>query len=235
MARPDAFALAGLAVLASASAAGAASWREEVEAPETFPAQETLGSGALDTILGDFAGGFDVDLFLIRITEPEAFSALVEGILDPQVFLFDVEGFGIATNDDNFTTVGFNALLPVGNPLYASRPPDLYALAVSNFNLDPFSAGGAIFPDVSNVVGPTGPGGSSPLTNWVSLNTIGSGLGLDHYTVALTGSTFAPEPSASILGGAALLAALALARRAERALRRRSHAGGWTERRRRNG
>jgi hypothetical protein len=204
--------------LSSTGPARAGTWMETGDAPALLPGQATSGVGSLDTILGTWGDTEDVDLYLIRITDPATFSALVEsGDDDPQVFLFDAEGFGIAGDDDQ-SFASFNAGLPQGNPLYASRPAGLYLLGVSIFDVNPVSSGGFIFPnDFNAVVGPTGPGGGSPLSGW-DLNVFSANL-VSSYAISLTGASYVPEPSTVVLTAAAGLTVLGLVRRRERARR----------------
>lgn len=201
--------------LALPGAAGAASWTELGDAPVLVPGQTTLGSGGLTLITGDLVNASDVDVFAISISDPATFSVRVESFADPQVFLFDLEGFGIAANDDELLS-NLNASLLPGDALYATLPPGVYALAVSNFNVEPFSADGPIFPDAPvGVLGPTGAGGDAPLQIWVNVGT-SSGGPADAYRIELTGATFAPEPAWSIAAGVGLVSALAAARRRAR-------------------
>jgi hypothetical protein len=211
------FVAAALGLLSSGPAR-AGVWMEAGDAPALLPGEATYGLGSLDMILGTWGDTEDVDLYLIRITDPATFSALVEsGDDDPQVFLFDAQGFGIAGDDDQ-GFASFNSSLPQGNSLYASRPAGLYLLGVSVFDADPLSSGGLIFPDnFYAVVGPTGPGGGSPLNGW-NLNVFSANL-VSSYAISLTGASFVPEPRAAVLAAAAALTLLALLRWRERARR----------------
>lgn len=138
---------------------------------------------------------------------------------DTQLFLFDANGFGVEENDDDFSNGTAESTLPAGNP-FSPTSPGIYLLGISSFNNDSLSAGGVIFDDPSpkvlgprgpivggrpqftqqpaRAVGPTGPGGGAPLTNFNGDgNDIGSNTG--SYEISLTGATAVPEPS-SILG-----------------------------------
>jgi hypothetical protein len=89
----------------------------------------------------------------------------------------------------------------------------LYYLAISRFNNDPLSIAGSIFPtDVTDTVGPEGPGGASPVIGWNGdvLDAIDF---VTPYGIALTGVSFVPEPGTWLLSGLGLLAAFVLRRR----------------------
>ena len=127
--------------------------------------------------------------------------------VDTQLTLFDSSGIGIYSNDD-FDTDNLQSTLPALNPLTPTTP-GLYYLAVSDWDYDPLSDGGYIFPHpisvhYSNtaVDGPTGPGGGSPVTGWGGISTSGGGS----YTIALTGATaIANLPEGANLSGILML------------------------------
>jgi hypothetical protein len=169
-----------------------------------------VGTGGLTAIEGrlittPFPAGADMYRFVI--TTPTLFSAntlfdpvIVGGtpIGDTQLFLFHLSGHGIAANDDAPSSV--RSLLAAGNSLYASLAPGQYLLAVSAFDRDPESVGGAIFPDTpfGAIHGPTGPGGGSPVTTWG-----GTAFEPGTYRIELTGVAAVPEPSSLVLAGVA--------------------------------
>jgi hypothetical protein len=141
-------------------------------------AQVITGLPVLTSITGSL-GANDADMF--RFHSPGGmFSATVTAVSnagDSQLFLFNSTGFGVLANDDNGVLFApsriFTAALPAGD----------YFLAISEFNRDPVSAGGLIFPDdlPTAIVGPTGPGGGLPISGWQS-DFPGSGF---DYTIAL--------------------------------------------------
>jgi hypothetical protein len=160
-------------------------------------AQIVSGSGPLDTIFGVM--NFDADMYQIYISDPAGFSAYAIGV-DPQLFLFDQSGMGVYANDDGGIS-GLNAFLPAGN-IYSPTTPGKYYLAISNFNLDAYSASGLIFPSspFNQVFGPTGPGGGNPVSYWAG----GTGVG-GEYTIELTGASYViPAPGAILLGSIGL-------------------------------
>jgi hypothetical protein len=74
------------------------------------------------------------------------------------------------------------SLLPAGNPLTPGAS-GIYYLGVSQFNLDPHSSLGPIFPSTLGLIGPSGRGGGEPLSSWAG--SFGSG---GAYTVTLGGT-----------------------------------------------
>lgn len=163
-------------------------------------AQVTSGSGVLDTIYGTMTDGLDVDMYQIYIFDPGNFSAYASGPSGPdsQLFLFDQSGMGVEANDDA-SGVNLNAYLTAGNP-YSPTTPGLYYIAISQYDIDPYSAGGLIFPTFpfTEVYGPTGPGGGSPVIAW-SGTAWGTGR---EYQIEMEGASYAaPAPGAIVLAG----------------------------------
>jgi len=162
-------------------------------------AQVTAGSGLLDTIYGTINGA-DVDMYQIYIYDPASFSAYASGPTGPdsQLFLFDQSGMGIEANDD-VSSLNLNAYLTAGNT-YSPTTPGLYYIAISQYDIDPYSASGLIFPSFpyDGLYGPTEPGGGSPVTTWSG----GFALGTDvEYQIEMVGASYAvPAPGAFVLG-----------------------------------
>ena len=142
----------------------------------------------LDSITGNLSSNNDVDLFQVTLTGGGTFSATTQGtdttVSDPQLFLFDENGFGVFGNDD------FNSLqptLPAETPL-TPLEPGTYFLAISSFNNDPVSSFGEIFASsdqfgqFGSVLETTGPGGGAPLSGFTD-----AGGSTGSYTIALTG------------------------------------------------
>ena len=202
----------GLAVCATiaCTSAVAGTWTEMGSAgrlPST--AQLITGSGPLTEIFGDLTELTEVDMYLIRISDPLGFSTYtldsIFSVPDPQLFLFNYAGYGVYMNDDGGTS---QSVLPAGHP-NGPMIAGLYYLAISRFNNDPYSIAGSIFPlDAVETTGPASPGGTSPVTYWnddvlpvIDFET--------SYGIALTGAQFIPEPGTMLLSGFGLLAALA--------------------------
>ena len=147
---------------------------------------------ALEFITGSLSSPTDVDMYAIFITGGGNFSATTVGWtvdVDTQLTLYDSSGIGIYSNDDFATDIP-QSTLPAFNPLTPTTP-GLYYLAISDWDYDPLSDGGYIFPHPTTgladtaVDGPTGPGGGLPVNGWGGISTIGGGS----YTIALTGAT----------------------------------------------
>ena len=184
-------------ILIVAIAAGNAlgGWTEVGDAGDLpGTAQIVAGSGPLDSIFG-VMNDPDVDMYQIYIFDPAGFSAYASGF-DPQLFLFDQAGMGVYANDDYLS---LNAFLPAGDP-YSPTTPGIYYLAISEWNLDPFNAGGKIFSGYP-IEAPTGPGGGNPVSYW-SGGTWGHG---GEYMIELTGASYViPAPGAILLGSIGL-------------------------------
>jgi hypothetical protein len=198
-----ALALSVAAAATVMSTANAATYTEIGDTGDVpFSAQETPFD-PLDPVLSEIYGSFetnlDIDMYLIYISDPSTFSATVTTSGDTQLFLFNVLGFGIASNDDQGLVSFGAAALPAGNPLLTALVPDYYYLAVGGFNHEPVSDPGNptaefIFGQSATAVnGPTGAGGGSPIIGWSVAP--GNGAGPYNYTIALTGAEGATCPT----------------------------------------
>jgi hypothetical protein len=206
-----------VAALAFVSGVSAQTYIESGDAgnlPAT--AQSAMGAGTLTGITGSTSSADLQDMYLINIRDWQNFSAGVDPAVgtgsttfDTQLWLFREDGTGVIANDD----------CPGGCPGFHSHisgptPTDggtgltsngNYYIAISGFNNDPVSAGGAIFTqvDFAELSSADGPGGASPITGW---DTVAGATG--SYTIGLTGANFVPEPatlSLLALGGLAIL------------------------------
>lgn len=180
---------------------------------------ETLSGihGGLATSGPDIFGGspiYQVDLYKIRVADVATFSARTAGqtAFDSQLYLFDRDGKGVYTNDDD----GFDllSLLPAGSVL-GPLAADVYYLAIAFGGYIALDAGdGSLFLGGSptDVLG--GDPLSGPLAGWARSYDNGNSEALYSYEIALTGATNAelPEPGVFALAGVALGAA-GLARR----------------------
>ncbi|BCW95854.1 MAG: DVUA0089 family protein [Fimbriimonadales bacterium] len=219
--------LSSIAIAALMASAGAQTWDETTDGggdAGDLPAsaQTTIGTGALNTITGTYDAS-DADLFLIKIVDPQSFSAIYNAStnFDTQIWLFDASGNGIAHNDDRsglglrsglagtdvFTT-GVNAGQTIASQLVAGG---LYLLGVTRYNRDARDgANAAIFANspFSGIHSPQA--GAGPLASWVN-STVGNGV----YQIDLTGAEYAavPEPASMVALGAGLAGLLGLRRR----------------------
>jgi hypothetical protein len=159
-------------------------------------AQSFTGSGPLTAIRGNLTGFSDMaDMYKIYLTAGTLFSATTAGSgiafnnFDTTLFLFNSAGMGLVANDDDpgagptSTILNFN---PSGD--------GFYYLAIGGAGFTPVSAGGAIFGNLigQDQVGPTGPGGGAPLTNWISATSEG-----DAYEILLAGA-LAVDPNGTV-------------------------------------
>jgi hypothetical protein len=177
-------AAAGLA-LAASSCALAQSWAEVGDAGE-LPASAQLanGTGQLFSISGTIGGPSDTDMYLMEVCDFGAFSATTVGgaTFDTQLFLFNISGLGLASNDDSQATTQStitSQFVPSNGACY---------LAISAYDRDPVSAGGLIFdpPAFTTEVNANGPGGGSPISGWLNATTT-----IGAYTITLTGACHA--------------------------------------------
>jgi hypothetical protein len=187
-----------VAIISFSQQAVAFTWAEVDDAGQLpGTAQIPLGDEPLEFITGSLESPTDVDMYAIFITGGESFSATTVGWttgVDTQLTLFDASGYGVYSNDDESTDV-VQSTLP---DRYLT--PGLYYLAISDWDWDPVSDEGFIFPSHypflhlrTEVEEPTDVGGESPITGWDGSSTIGGGS----YTIALTGaasSISAPKP-----------------------------------------
>lgn len=141
------------------------------------------------------------NVFQIYLTSSAPFSATTVGgaDFDTQLFLFDANGIGISTNDDASGTK--QSTLPSFTP----TTPSKYYLAISPFDYNPVSSQGNIFPVLSDfraeetvpsIFGPTGTGGSSPLSGFDGAILLSDP---QSYSIALTGvQTNAPTAGPNV-------------------------------------
>ena len=180
-------------LLAAAGAANAQVWSEVGDAGElAASAQVVAGSGPLSFILGSL-GESDVDMYKIRIDDPSLFLAQHTSIFnfDSQMWLFNLDGTGVAFNDD---TNGLRS--QISAPAVAAGD---YLLAISGFDRDAVdSNGNALWLDnpFDNQRAPDGPGAANPVASWS-----GTGGNRGDYEIAVRGASFVPAPGALALAG----------------------------------
>ena len=183
---------AALAALPAASATTV--WTETGDAGDALlTSQATVGGGSLTQISGTLPTDSDVDIYRITITNSATFTAWKTGTVttDPDLWLFDSAGVGIAHND--VVLGGYTSLS--GVPAAGD-----YYLAITNDGAEALSAGGLIWTSPYGFSGsraPDGPGAAQPFANW-------SGTMLNNgsaYTIHLQGAEFSaiPEPATTAL------------------------------------
>jgi hypothetical protein len=200
----------GLALLLLASSAMAATYSELGDAGELPGTAQIILSGV--DLLTDIYGSVrnnNADLFQIFLMAGTPFSARTTqpGLLnafDTSLFLFTLSGNGIVANDDDAASGGDHSLIRYTPPVTG-----YYLIAIAGSGYEPVSAGGFIFPQVNftsiqpyDIRGPTGPGGTSPVSGWSGSYLAGGGA----YDIAIEGAFTVPEPATRSL----LLLAIAL-------------------------
>jgi len=118
--------------------AAAISWTEVGDAGTLPPvAQDAAVVGPLDAIIGALTGYDDIDMYKIAITDPDAFSAIATANLsvdnDAQLFVFDSNGFLVASDDDD----GAGMLPAIFAGELSGNPAGTYYLALDLWNTDP--------------------------------------------------------------------------------------------------
>ena len=210
--------VAALALISVGSAVAATIYVENGDAGDLPLGAQVVTPGAnpLDHILGNQSGTNDnADMFSILLTGGKAFSAtttlsLTANFFDTELFLFDSTGRGVYANDDDLNSPP-QSTLPA-NISFTPNVSGIYYLVIAGSAYLPRNASGFIFPvsggfldqsgGVQGAVGPTGPGGASPLTAWSSISSERGA-----YDIALTGVlTSVPEPSTGLLIGAGIWA-----------------------------
>lgn len=190
-----------MAVLLASHRTMAFTWTEIDDAGDLpYSAQIIDGDGPLEFIAGYLESPTDADMYEIYLPFDAIFSATTVGWteVDTQLSLFDSSGMGIYSNDDTARDI-FQSTLPE-----RSLTAGFYYLAISDWDWDPVSIEGYIFPSHypflhfrTAVEEPTDVGGGSPITGWKGLSTR---IAEDaSYTIALTIdfiSVPVPEPLA---------------------------------------
>lgn len=184
----------------------------------TASATGTVNGSALTAIGGNLSTTGDMDLFLINISNPAAFSATTVNAfttIDTQIYLFDMAGNPVYLNDDAAGGMSLQSALPAGSVL-GPQTPGRYILGISLSGVDPINASNtALFATglfSTDLRGPA-PGGLGPVTGAFDSGTGGAA---GFYFINLTGATTVapiPEPATTVALGAGVLGLLALRRR----------------------
>lgn len=173
------------ASLAVALPVQAQTWNEGNAGQTITTLEATIGNGTLTQIVGSLTSTQSADLYLIKVEDVATFSASTVGgaTFDTQLWLFNLQGFGISFNDDSAATLRSTV---TGAFLTA---PGYVILGVSQFDNDPLDVGGLeLWSDLpfGSERAPDGPGAANPFTQWSGLST-----GTLNYTIALRGAAFA--------------------------------------------
>ncbi len=186
--------LSGLSLLVLAAGARADSLAESGDAGSSLATSEAVGAG-IDSITGSLSVLGDVDMYELNLDAGFFFASTVGGSsVDTQLYLFDSAGYGVVGNDD-YDPSNSGGLQ---SRIEATLTAGTYHLAVCAYGYDPFSSGGAIFPDSATTGSdpfwaPTGAGGGAPLSYWADANGDHSTTQTGAYTISLT-STPSPVP-----------------------------------------
>ncbi len=194
-------------------------------------ANQGAANQPLTQILGNYLSASDIDLFVINITDPSGFSATTVNTLtdntgvDTALFLFDLNGRPVYTNDDDPSGTETGSTLPAGNALRPQTAGIYYlaisfsgALAVSGSNVDLFMMEN----DSTSVRGPN-PNTTASLADWDTSAVLDFGTTFpSSYQIDLTGAMTAavPEPStwALLALGAVAVTTLTTRRRKQSSL-----------------
>ncbi|MDQ2985147.1 MAG: PPC domain-containing protein [Armatimonadota bacterium] len=180
------------ALVAAALTSTASTWIEGAgnigDATSLMPGQNTIGdTGSLKSIQGRFQFD-DVDVYKIKITDPQTFSATTVGLagfLDTQIFIFDSTGRGVTHNDDDPLT---NSIQSTVTGQFVTAPGDYY-LAITQYNRDPQSAADRFLWNNAPFNAerqPDGPGAAEVWTKWTDEPLLDG-----PYEIQLTGADFA--------------------------------------------
>jgi hypothetical protein len=200
------FLWAGVLALSAAGATQAVTFTEVGDAGELVATAWGTGTG-IDTTRGLVDHEADLFALVLPAGPFTAWTYPYDGPaagnnFDPQLFLFDSNGFGIIANDDwpGSSRSQINTTLSAG----------LYYIGIPVYDYDPISVGGMIFPNFPRDMqfGATGPGGAAPLSDWQ-----GSASG-GNYTLRISPSSL-PESTTLILFASGLAGLVALRRRSK--------------------
>jgi hypothetical protein len=187
-------------MLSLALAPGAFAANEVGDAGDLRVTANDMGDTAVTRIAGSFTDASDADVYRICLSTGASFSASTVGgtlpaSLDTQLFLFDEQGYGVYANDD-WPLSSHGSMLPA-NHRFSPATGGVYYLAVSQFNRDPQSSLGEIFPDSyssstypDDVVDASGSGAAETLSSWDGRAPGTFGM----YRIVLTGTAVCAPP-----------------------------------------
>ncbi len=154
-----------------------------------LPADATVaaGSGALNNIYGSMGSESDVDMYRIQICQPGQFSATTtnpDTQLDTRLWLFYLDGHGIAFNDDNPDALDYTSRLT--HTFTAALPAGEYLIAISQYSVSPVDAQQQLLWFDSPLTverAPDGPGHAFAVASWID-----AGSAFGSYHIQLTGA-----------------------------------------------
>lgn len=184
-----------LVLLLSAARATAQviTWKEDGDAGSLpSAAQVTVGYSCLQAITGTFSANNDVDMYEIQIPDSAVLSISVQCTVnsDPDLWLFDQNGLGVAANAT--CAAGSETIL---DTFVAS--PGIYYIAIAADLMEPYADSDPIW--ASGTTGEhaaDGTGSAGAVTGWVDS---GAQVASSAYTITFAGVEFsdqqqAPEP-----------------------------------------
>lgn len=150
-------------------------------------------------ITGSLASNNDVDIYQITLPGNQTFSATTVNRstnVDTRLFLFDANGQGVYSNDDENDQTR-QSTLPSGNPFTPKKAGNYY-LAITSYENEPLSKEGNIFSSGSftDILGASKDGGSRTLSSW-SNNGTDNGA----YVINITDSSTTPTGISGGTGG----------------------------------
>jgi PEP-CTERM motif len=186
-----------------ANAASAVTYTEGSDAGQTPGTASGTPPGGLPltAIFGSISGVNDADVFLINIVNPAAFLASTVNMgtgLDTALFLFDVNGHAVYTNDDA-NGMSLQSTLPSGNA-FGPLTAGLYYIGISLSGNEPVDFANQLVFAMGLSTDVRGPA-NNVNGSWVNFDNNASFAENGSYEIDLAGvqSAAIPEPSTWVL------------------------------------